>query len=111
VVGLTATSISTAIGTTPYQRIPPAIFASLYFVALLAIGMVGIRAGLDRLRGPIPAVILIAAVMCVMGLIASLDQPMSRLFTVSNHAIEDTQRTLMSSSPGMTAAAIGKATV
>jgi hypothetical protein len=77
-----------------YQRIPPAIFASLYFVALLAIGMLGIRGGLDRERGLVPALILIASIMCVMSLIAALDQPVSRLFDVSKHALQDTQRVL-----------------
>jgi hypothetical protein len=88
-----------------YQRIPPAIFTSLYFVALLSIGTVGMRAGLDRVRGLGPATLLIASVMCVMALIASLDQPMSRLFTINKHAIEDTQRMLTNPSPGMAATA------
>jgi hypothetical protein len=88
-----------------YQRIPPAIFASLYFVALLAIGMVGLRAGLDRVRGLIPATLLVASVMCVIWLIASLDQPMSRLFSINQQAIEDAQRTLTNSSPAMTVTA------
>jgi hypothetical protein len=86
-----------------YQRLPPAIFASLYFVALLAIGMVGLRAGLDQVRGLLSATTLVASIMCVMALIASLDQPMSHLFGVSKHAIEDTQRVLESSSAGTTA--------
>jgi hypothetical protein len=85
-----------------YQRIPPAIFVSLYIVALLSIGTVGIRAGLDRVRGLIPATLLVASIMCVMGLIISLDQPMSRLFSISKHAIEDTQRILTNASPGTT---------
>jgi hypothetical protein len=88
-----------------YQRIPPAIFASLYFVALLSIGMVGLRAGLDRVRGLIPATLLVASVMCVIWLIASLDQPISRLFSISQQAIEDAQRTLTHSSPAMTVTA------
>jgi hypothetical protein len=88
-----------------YQRIPPAIFVCLYFVAVLAMGMVGIRAGLDRVRGVGAATLLVASVMCVMGLIAALDRPASRLFAVSKHAIEDTQRTVMNPSPGMTASA------
>jgi len=75
-----------------YQRIPPAIFASLYLVSLLAMGMVGLRAGLDRSRGPLPAAILVASIMCVMSLIASLDDPVSRLFHVNQHAIADTER-------------------
>jgi hypothetical protein len=86
-----------------YQRLPPAIFASLYFVSLLAIGMVGLRAGLDQVRGLLSATILVASIMCVMALIASLDKPMSHLFGVSKHAIEDTQRILESSSSGTTA--------
>jgi hypothetical protein len=88
-----------------YQRVPPAIFVSLYFVALLAVGMVGIRAGLDRVRGLVSAALLVACVMCVMGLVASLDQPMSQLVSISKHAVEDTQRTLSGSVPGTTAAA------
>jgi hypothetical protein len=75
-----------------YQRIPPAIFVSLWLVALLSMGMVGARAGLDRLRGTMSAAILIAAIMCVMALIASLDDPVSRLFSISKHALVDTQR-------------------
>jgi hypothetical protein len=88
-----------------YQRIPPAIFASLYFVALLSLGVVGMRAGLDRVRGLGAGALLVASVMCVMALIASLDQPMSRLFGISKHAIEDTQRILNNSEPGTTATA------
>jgi hypothetical protein len=40
-----------------------------------------------------------------MGLVASLDQPTSRLFNISKHASEDTQRIVTSSTPGTTAAA------
>lgn len=75
-----------------YQRIPPAIFASLYLVSLLAMGMVGLRAGLDRSRGPLPAAILVASIMSVMALIGSLDDPVSRLFHISQHALDDTER-------------------
>jgi hypothetical protein len=75
-----------------YQRIPPAIFVALYFMSLLSIGMVGLRAGVDRSRGPLPAAILMTSIMSVMALIASLDQPMSRLFHVTQHALHDTER-------------------
>jgi hypothetical protein len=77
-----------------YQRIPPAVFASLYVVALLAIGMVGLRAGLDRSRGLSTATILIAAIMSVMALIASLDDPQSHLFDINKHALQATKRTM-----------------
>jgi hypothetical protein len=75
-----------------FQRMPPAIFASLYLLALLSLGMVGFRAGLDGERGGLPGATLIASIMCVMALIASLDAPASRLFHVSKHAIDATQR-------------------
>jgi hypothetical protein len=75
-----------------------------YVEALLAIGMLGIRAGLDRVRGLVSATVLLASVMCVMALIASLDQPMSGLFSISKHATEETQRILTSKQPGMTTA-------
>jgi len=70
-----------------YQRIPPAIFTMLYVVSLLAIGMVGLRAGIDRSRGLMSAAVLIAAIMSVIALIASLDSPMSRLFEINQYAI------------------------
>ena len=75
-----------------YQRIPPAIFASIYMVSLLGLGMVGLRAGLDRTRGVLSAGVLVASVICVTALIASLDDPVSRMFHVSWHALDDTER-------------------
>ena len=78
-----------------FQRIPPAIFASLYLVSILSIAMVGLRAGLDLTRGLAPAVLLIAAITCVMALIASLDDPESHMFRISNHAMADTHRTMI----------------
>src|SRR5262249_41619486 len=70
-----------------YQRIPPAIFTMLYVVSLLAIGMVGLRAGIDRSRGWMAAAGLVAPIMSVVALIASLDAPLSRLFEINQHAI------------------------
>ena len=61
--------------------------------------MVGLRAGLDRTRGLAPAVLLIIAITCVMALIASLDDPQSQMFRISNHAMADTQRTMMAHTP------------
>jgi hypothetical protein len=87
-----------------YQRIPPAIFASLYLVSLLSLGMVGARAGLDRSRGPLPAAILVTSIICVMALIASLDDPVSRLFRISQHALDDTER-MMKAEPTQPTAA------
>jgi hypothetical protein len=71
-----------------FQRMPPAIFTMLYIVSLLAMGMVGLRAGFDRIRGWFVAVVLVIAIMSVIAMIDSLDSPISRLFRVSQYAIE-----------------------
>lgn len=87
-----------------YQRIPAAIFTILYVVALLSMSMVGLRAGIDRARGLMSATVLVAAIMSVIALIASLDAPMSRLFEINKHAIAHAQelmskRTASSTTP------------
>lgn len=82
-----------------FERMPPAIFASLYMVALFSLVMLGLRTGLDGERGALPAATLIATIMCVMALIASLDAPVSRIFHVSRHAITATQRMMMTVQP------------
>ena len=41
------------------------------------------------------AVLLITAISCVMALIASLDDPESHMFRISNHAMTDTHHTMI----------------
>ena len=75
-----------------FQRLPPVIFGVLYFVSLLSVAMVGLRAGLDRTHNRVPAGALVVVIMAVLALITSLDQPASRLFAISKHALRDTQQ-------------------
>ena len=75
-----------------FQRLPPVIFGVLYFVSLLSVAMVGLRAGLDRTHNRVPAGALVVVIMAVLALITSLDQPASRLFAISKHALHDTQQ-------------------
>lgn len=74
-----------------FQRLPPVIFGVLYFVALLSVAMVGLRAGIDRTRGAAATIALVVVVMGVLTLIRSLDEPASRLFTISKQALQDTR--------------------
>jgi len=74
-----------------FQRLPPAIFGVLYFVSLLSVAMIGLRAGMDRTRSAAATVALVVVIMSVLLLIGSLDRPTSRLFDVSKHALDDTR--------------------
>jgi len=71
-----------------FQRLPSAIFTMLYIVSLLAIGMIGLRSGFDRTRGWFVAVVLVIAIMSVIAMIDSLDNPTSRFFQINQYAIE-----------------------
>lgn len=75
-----------------YQRLPRAIFSVLYLVSFASIGLFGIRGGLDRSRGLVSAGVLIAIIITVIGLVDSLDNPASRVFAVSRHAILDARQ-------------------
>jgi hypothetical protein len=74
-----------------FQRLPPAIIGILYFVALLSVAMVGVRAGMDRTRAAAPTVALVVVVVSVIALIVSLDRPASRLFDINKRALDDTR--------------------
>lgn len=74
-----------------FQRMPTVILGVLYFVSLLSVGLVGVRAGMARTRNATPTVALIVVIVAVLALIDSLDAPASKLFKVSNHALGDTR--------------------
>jgi len=80
-----------------FQRLPPAIFTILYVVSLLSIGMLGFRAGLDRTRAWLVTIVIAGAIMSVIGLIDSLDNPTSRLFHVNKYAIEHAMNAMSNS--------------
>ncbi len=85
-----------------FQRLPRAIFWVLYVVSFASIGMFGIRGGLDRSRGLASASVLIGIIIVVIGLIDSMDDPRSRLFAISQQAIEDAQQ-MMATNPSRSA--------
>lgn len=81
-----------------YLRLPEAIMTMLYAVALLSLGMMGFRSGLDRARSRIAALVLVLAITTVLALILDLDRPVSRLFRINQRAMSDVQ-TMMQETP------------
>jgi hypothetical protein len=71
------------------SRIPGVIWATLYFVASLAMAGIGYHEGLtSRRRSPVQ-VIVVLAFSAVIYLIADLDRPQEGLFNVSQQAMVD----------------------
>jgi hypothetical protein len=77
-----------------FQRMPRAILGMLFVVSALAIGMAGFRSGLDRTRALFSSAVLILAITAVLALIVDLDRPASRMFQVSQRAMEDLGETV-----------------
>jgi hypothetical protein len=87
-----------------YLRLPEAIMTMLYAVALLSLGMIGYRSGLDHARSPVAALVLVLAITIVLALILDLDRPVSRLFRINQRAMTDVQ-TMMQETPARGASA------
>lgn len=77
-----------------YQRLPSAILDTLIVVSVLAMAILGYGGGLTRWRSPVPTVALVLAIASVIVLINQLDTPGTRLFEVSQYAMEDVQQTI-----------------
>jgi hypothetical protein len=77
-------------------RIPPSIWAALYFVAMLAVGAIGYHAGLVGARRSFAILPLVLTFSAVLLLIVDLDRPQEGLFQVSQQALVDL-RSLMDS--------------
>lgn len=77
-----------------YQHLPDAIFNILVVVSLLAMVILGYGAGLGRWRSPLPTAALVVAIASVIVLIHQLDTPGTRLFRISQYAMEDVQETI-----------------
>ena len=71
------------------NRIPISIFATLYFVAFLAMAMMGYQAGLSGRRSPIAGLVLILTFAIVLTLIIDLERPRQEIFSVSQQTIVD----------------------
>ena len=71
------------------NRIPISIFVTLYFVAFLAMAMMGYQAGLAGKRTPIASFVLILTFAIVLALIIDLERPRQEIFSVSQQTIVD----------------------
>jgi len=71
------------------NRIPISIFVTLYLVAFLSMAMMGYQAGLNGKRSPVASFALIVIFSIVLTLIADLDRPSQRIFSVSQQYIVD----------------------
>ena len=71
------------------NRIPISIFATLYFVAFLAMSMMGYQAGLSGKRSPIAGLVLILTFAIVLALITDLERPRQEIFSVSQQTMVD----------------------
>ena len=71
------------------NRISISIFLSLYFVAFLAMAMMGYQAGLNGKRAPIASFALVLTFAIVMTLITDLERPRQNIFSVSQQAMVD----------------------
>ena len=63
-------------------RIPPVIWLTLYFTAVMAMVVVGYQAGLTERRSPLATFSLALAFSAVMLLIMDLDRPVQSFFEV-----------------------------
>ena len=71
------------------NRIPISIFFTLYFVAFLAMAMLGYQAGLTGKRNPMTRLALILTFSIVMALITDLERPRQKIFSVSQQVMVD----------------------
>jgi len=69
--------------------IPPTIFATLYAVAILVLGVTGYARGLTGDRSAMANLVLALVLAAVFALILDLDRPYEGLLTVSQQAIRD----------------------
>jgi hypothetical protein len=81
------------------NRIPGAIWATLYLVAILATSVVGNHAGLAGSGRSLAMFALVLAFSSVMTLIADLDRPQQGLLRVSQQALADLRNSFRTTSP------------
>ncbi len=72
-----------------YFHIAPSIWYTLYFIAFVAMLLLGMNGGLNGTRAIMASVLLAVTLSAVFVLIADLDQPAQRFFNVSQQALAD----------------------
>ena len=70
------------------NRIPPVIWFTLYFTAVMAMIVVGYQAGLTEKRSPVATFSLALSFSAVMILIMDLDRPLQSFFTLDLAVLE-----------------------
>lgn len=78
--------------------IPPTIFATLYAVAILVLGMAGYARGITGDQSATVNLVLALVLAVVLALILDLDRPYEGLLTVSQQAMRDLLGTMQGSS-------------
>jgi hypothetical protein len=81
------------------NRIHHTIWLALYTLAVLAMGMVGYRAGISGKRSAIAILVVAFAFSAVLVLITDLDRPEQGLVNVSQQTMVDLQNKLRLSEP------------
>ncbi len=77
-----------------HQRIPSIIMATLLFISLVTLTMMGYQSGLNGVRTLLPRIGLILAFSAVMLLITDLDRPGKGLISVSQRTMVDLQTSM-----------------
>ncbi len=73
------------------NRLPGALWTTLYLITLLTMAGVGYHEGLTNSRRSLAIVILVLTFSAIMTLVADLDRPQKGLLTVSQRAMIDVQ--------------------
>lgn len=76
------------------DRIPPSIWLTLYFVAFVALAILGFDGGVSGPRSLASGLALATAFAAVILLITDLDRPVQNLFHVSHEAFTDLQASM-----------------
>jgi tryptophan-rich sensory protein len=71
------------------NRIPPIIWLTLYFTAMVSMIVVGYQAGLTEKRSPLATFSLALVFSAVMVLILDLDRPLQSLFALDTAVMDE----------------------
>lgn len=80
------------------NRLPGALWATLYLVTMLTMAGVGYHEGLSNSRRSLAILVLVLAFSAILTLVADLDRPKEGLFTVSQQAMSDLRK-MMNDAP------------
>lgn len=76
------------------NHIPPSIWVTIYFLAVMAMLVIGYDSGVTSSRNALSTIALVLAFAAVVLLIIDLDRPYQAMFAVSQDAMVDLQRSI-----------------